>query len=434
MSSEPAPVVIEVADAGKAYVSYARPHQRLVDALLGRIRLGREFWALRHCSFDVRAGETLGIIGGNGAGKSTLLQTLTGVLQLTEGRIRVAGKVAALLELGAGFNPEFTGRENARLNAAILGLTPAEIDAAIEPIIAFSELGSFIDQPVKTYSSGMYVRLAFAVAIHANPAVLVVDEALAVGDARFQAKCMDRIRAMKAEGVTILFVSHDVAAVRQLCDRVLWLDAGRVRMLGDVLTVTSHYMEALFGDPDAAAPSPAITFDAARATDTNAARAASARPARAHQPLVRWGSDVGSILDVMLQDAEGRPSEVVQDNAPLELVVRFRVPDGAARERLAVAFSIKDTNGTDLFVSTTLDEAHRCPVPERGATFEARFRWRNMLAPGDYLLVVALEDRRGPVIDYYDYIDGARYFSTVFSRVVHGRIVLPVEQCIRAAD
>lgn len=428
MSSEAVRPVIEVVEAGKAYVAYSQPYKRLLDALFGGVRHGREFWALRHCSFEVMPGETLGIVGRNGAGKSTLLQMLSGVLQPSEGRIVVAGKIAALLELGAGFNPEFTGRENARLNAAILGLTSAEIDAVIDRVVDFSELGDFIEQPVKTYSTGMYVRLAFSVAIHVDPAVLVIDEALAVGDARFQAKCMERIRAMKAGGVTILFVSHDVGAVRQLCDRVLWLEGGRVRMLGDVLTVTSRYMEALFGTGDTPADPP--PFDAPSASPGAQDDVA----ARVHHPLVRWGSHVGSILDVALLDADGRPAEVVHDDAPLELRVRFRAPAEAARERLAVAFSIKDTNGTDLFVSTTLDAIGPCPVPAAGEVFEARFAWRNMLAPGDYLLVVALEDRRGPVIDYFDYIEGARYFSTVFSRIVHGRIVLPVEQALRAVD
>ncbi|GAB2503100.1 ABC transporter ATP-binding protein [Lysobacter humi (ex Lee et al. 2017)] len=421
--------MIEVVEAGKAYVAYTQPYKRLLDALFGGVRHGREFWALRNCSFEVMPGETLGIVGRNGAGKSTLLQMLSGVLQPSEGRIAVAGKLAALLELGAGFNPEFTGRENARLNAAILGLTSSEIDAVIDRVVEFSELGDFIEQPVKTYSTGMYVRLAFSVAIHVDPAVLVIDEALAVGDARFQAKCMERIRAMKACGVTILFVSHDVGAVRQLCDRVLWLEGGRVRMLGDVLTVTSRYMEALFGSGDAPPDPPAFDAPPSAGADVPADT-----PARAHHPLVRWGSHVGSILDVALVDEDGRPAELVQDDARLELRVRFRAPSDAARERLAVAFSIKDTNGTDLFVSTTLDAIRPCPVPAAGEVFEARFAWRNMLAPGDYLLVVALEDRRGPVIDYFDYIEGARYFSTVFSRIVHGRIVLPVEQGLHAVD
>lgn len=427
MSSDATRPVIRVDEAGKAYVSYARPYERLLDALVGKVRHGREFWALRNCTFDVHPGETLGIVGRNGAGKSTLLQMLSGVLTPTEGHISVAGKIAALLELGAGFNPEFTGRENARLNAAILGLTAPEIDAVMDEVIEFSELREFIEQPVKTYSTGMYVRLAFSVAIHVAPSVLVVDEALAVGDARFQAKCMDRIRQMKARGVTILFVSHDVAAVRQLCDRVLWLDGGRVRMLGDVLTVTSRYMEALFGANDdlnpGAAPIAVEGMDAPPAGG-----------AREHHPLVRWGSHVGSIIEVALTDVHGRPVELVEDDAALELRVLFRAPPESSRDRLAVAFSIKDTNGTDLFVSSTLDKLKTCPVPLVGDVFQARFAWKNMLAPGDYLLVVALEDRRGAVIDYFDYIEGARYFSTAFSRIVHGRFVVPVDQSLVAVS
>lgn len=425
MSCELPNPAIRVVDATKCFLMYEKPHHRLVDGLLRERRHGREFWAIQSVSFDVFPGETLGIIGRNGAGKSTLLQMITGVLQLTSGTIEVAGKVAALLELGAGFNPDFTGRENARLNAAILGLSPRVIDERIESIIEFSELREFIDQPVKTYSSGMYVRLAFSVAIHVEPTVLVVDEALAVGDARFQAKCMDRIRKMKAAGTTILFVSHDVAAVRLLCDRALWLERGRVRMLGEVLQVTSQYMEALF-EQDDALPAPEAGF-------LNDEPTPQPVPASKHKPpLVQWGSCVGSIIEAGLYDAQGERREVFFDDQTIEVRIRFRIPQGADRRSTGVAFSFKDVRGSDLIVATSMDTGTELPMGSE--LLEARYVLRNCLAPGDYLLVVALEDRGDGSIRYFDYIEGAQYFSTAFNSRVHGRFIPEIEQSIVGLD
>ena len=202
MYSDPGAWLIRAQNASKTYRIYDRPHHRMLQLLAGDRRLYyREFNALQDVSFELQRGETLGIIGANGAGKSTLLQMLCGTLEPSAGSIEVQGRIAALLELGAGFNPEFTGRENLTINAAILGLTPRQIEDRTDDIIAFADIGDFIDQPVKTYSSGMYVRLAFSVAVHVDPQILIVDEALAVGDALFQFKCMNRMRRMLDEGV-----------------------------------------------------------------------------------------------------------------------------------------------------------------------------------------------------------------------------------------
>lgn len=256
----PEEVVIAAHDVGKAYAMYGKPSDRLKEMFMPPLRrvLGmrevpyhREFWALRGLSFEVGRGETVGIIGRNGSGKSTLLQLICGTLQPTEGTVLTKGRVAALLELGAGFNPEFTGRENLLLNGQVLGLTRSEIDQRFEDIVAFADIGEFLDQPVKTYSSGMYVRLGFSVAIHTSPELLIIDEALAVGDAKFNAKCMARIKKLRESGLSILFVSHDVGAVRSLCDRSIWLDKGRPRMSGSVFAVTAQYMQNLFEEDSA---------------------------------------------------------------------------------------------------------------------------------------------------------------------------------------
>lgn len=242
MSFDLQPWVIQANDLSKTYRLYDRPHYRLLQSLVGeRGRYYREFSALQGVSFQLQRGETLGIIGVNGAGKSTLLQLLCGTLEPSAGQVQVQGRIAALLELGAGFNPEFTGRENLTINAAILGLTPGQIDERTEDIIAFADIGDFIDRPVKTYSSGMYVRLAFSVAVHVDPQILIVDEALAVGDALFQFKCMSRMRRMLDDGVSLLFTSHDISAIKALCQRTLWLEKGRTRMLGATPEVTRAY-------------------------------------------------------------------------------------------------------------------------------------------------------------------------------------------------
>jgi lipopolysaccharide transport system ATP-binding protein len=237
---------ISVRNLGKRYEMYERPHHRLLQTLLrGRRNYFREFWALRNINFDIARGETVGIVGRNGSGKSTLLQLITGTVAPTEGGIEVTGRIAALLELGSGFSPEFTGRENVFLNGAILGISRREMEAALPEIEAFAGIGDFIDQPVKLYSSGMMVRLAFGVAIHVTPDVLLVDETLAVGDVAFQAKCLDRIRRMQERGTAILLVSHAPNTIIEFCSRAIYLDRGRVVLAGPCREVLEQYANDL---------------------------------------------------------------------------------------------------------------------------------------------------------------------------------------------
>ncbi|ABO56202.1 ABC transporter ATP-binding protein [Azospira oryzae] len=252
MSSE---IAIKVENLSKCYQVYEQPRDRLKQFTLPRLQtaLGqrpkqyfREFWALRDVSFEVKRGETVGIIGRNGSGKSTLLQMICGTLNPTGGSIQAQGRIAALLELGSGFNPEFTGRENVYLNAAVLGLSSAEIDRRFDEIVAFADIGDFINQPVKTFSSGMMVRLAFSVAINVEPQILVVDEALSVGDELFQRKCFSRIEAMRKAGVTILFVSHSGGTVVELCDRAVLLDSGELLAMGRPKQIVGRYQKLLY--------------------------------------------------------------------------------------------------------------------------------------------------------------------------------------------
>lgn len=239
MSSE---IAIQLQDVSKCYHIYDKPRDRLAQMLAGqRKQYYHEFWALRNVSFDIKRGETVGIVGRNGSGKSTLLQVICGTLNQSAGNVQTVGRIGALLELGSGFNPEFTGHENVYMNAAILGLSRAEVDERYDDIAAFADIGEFIHQPVKTYSSGMIVRLAFAVQAMVDPDILIVDEALAVGDERFQRKCFARLDELKAKGTSILFVSHSGPQVVELCDRAILMERGERICTGSPMSVVRAY-------------------------------------------------------------------------------------------------------------------------------------------------------------------------------------------------
>ena len=245
-SPTPSDVVLRVEELSKCYRIYDHPRDRLLQAFWGgRRQLYRDFWALHPLSFELARGQTLGVVGRNGSGKSTLLQLLCGTLSPTGGRVTSQGRIGALLELGSGFSPEFTGRENVHLNAAVLGLSRAEIEARLDAILAFADIGSFIDQPVKTYSSGMVVRLAFAVQAHIDPDLLVVDEALAVGDELFQKKCYAHLERLKERGTSVLLVTHSCPQIIQHCDQALLLHKGRARMLDEPARVTVTYQRLI---------------------------------------------------------------------------------------------------------------------------------------------------------------------------------------------
>ena len=246
---------IRVEDLSKCYEIYSNPHDRLKQFVAPRLQsvIGqtqkqyfREFWALKDVAFEIKKGETVGVVGRNGSGKSTLLQIICGTLYPTKGKVETNGRIAALLELGSGFNPEFTGRENVYMNAAVMGLGKAEIGERYDDIVAFADIGQFIDQPVKTYSSGMMVRLAFAVAINVDPEILIIDEALSVGDELFQRKCFSRIEAIKKKGATILFVSHSGSVIIELCDRAVLMDGGEMLTSGLPKKIVGSYQKLLY--------------------------------------------------------------------------------------------------------------------------------------------------------------------------------------------
>lgn len=427
---------IQVEGLSKCYHIYDRPRDRLLQMLQrGKKKYFREFWALHDVSFSVKRGETVGIIGRNGSGKSTLLQMICGTVAPTTGSVRTHGRVAALLELGAGFNVEFTGRENVMLNAAILGFSAQEMHERMADVLAFSELGDFLDQPVKTYSSGMYARLAFSIAIHVDPDILIVDEALSVGDARFVAKCMRRIKEIKEQGTTILFVSHDVGSIRTLCERVVWLDKGRLVEQGDVFPVTGRYMEFMFQGEKTeeeilhAEIASQQVPDAPQSIGMSAA--ASDIPAEVlldTRPVTHWGSHKGSIVSAAVLDADGERKNVHYWNTPIEVRIELCIPAEVSRAHLSVAFSIKDLQGSDLIVSTTHDFSEQSlPEAER---FTISFQLTNYLLTGKYLLVAALENRQHSDIHYYEYVEGAHYFSSLSDARLFGRFQPPITHTI----
>ena len=238
--------ISDIKHLNKVYNLYDKPIDRLKEVLSPTHKsYHREHYALNDISLEIKKGESVGIVGKNGSGKSTLLKIITGVLNPTSGEINVKGKISALLELGAGFNPEYTGIENIYLNGTMMGYSKAEMDEKVDDIIAFADIGDFINQPVKTYSSGMFARLAFAVSINVEPEILIVDETLSVGDTRFQIKCMDKMKEMMEGGTTVLFVSHDINAIRRFCTKCVWINEGRLKEIGSVNTVSDHYMDFL---------------------------------------------------------------------------------------------------------------------------------------------------------------------------------------------
>jgi lipopolysaccharide transport system ATP-binding protein len=348
--------IVEFRGVSKNYPIYSSPSARLKElACLNQISFHHDFSALDDVSFEIQRGETFCIVGENGSGKSTLLQIVAGILYPSKGDVFVGGRVAALLELGTGFNPEFTGRQNVYLNAAIFGLSKKEIDTKFPRIEEFAEIGEFIDQPVKTYSSGMGVRLAFAVAIHVEPEILLVDEALAVGDIYFRQRCLRKVHEMRAAGVTIIFVSHAIAEVKALGDRALWLNAGRIKEIGDTDVVATRYMAAMVEKDN-------VYLAAAH----NQAQSVPHQQVRAPEivdtlPNVdhRFGDGRAEVLGIAVMDAIGQPLYVLEPSTTIMVRISVR-----AREDLAlpiVGFMMRNHIGLDFAGTNTAREQFDLP-------------------------------------------------------------------------
>jgi ABC-type polysaccharide/polyol phosphate transport system ATPase subunit len=417
---------IELETISKAYRIYSHPRHRLMEAVWrGRRRYHEEFWALRDVTFRVPAGTTTGVIGMNGSGKSTLLQVIAGILQPSSGTVRVAGRIASLLELGAGFNPDFTGRDNVVMNGAIMGFTADDMTQRLPAIEQFAEIGDFIDQPVKTYSSGMFVRLAFAAAIHIDPDILLVDEALAVGDAMFQHRCIRKIQEFQTRGKTILFVSHDINAVKSICSQAVFLDGGRVAAIGDAEQVTSQYhahvamLESRRADP----PGP-INGDRPAAS---AARVPFRRDAgfESRANLFRHGSGQARVRNVELLDSLERPVSTAAFDE--ELLLRVHVEFLEDVDYSILGFFFRDRTGTDLVGTNTHEEGEELPPRRAGETLVVDFRQRVPLAHGTYSVTIGLAYHRNAPV-YLDWVDNALVFEVLSppgGKLIHSKVWLP---------
>jgi lipopolysaccharide transport system ATP-binding protein len=352
-------IAIEFAGVSKSYPIYDKPSNRLAELItLNRLKRHRDFWALRDVSFEIRQGETFSIVGENGSGKSTLLQLIAGILEPSAGTVRVEGRVSALLELGSGFNPEFSGRDNVYMNGAILGFSSAQMDMKYQSIIDFAEIGDFIHQPVKTYSSGMGVRLAFAVAIHVDPDILLVDEALAVGDVYFRQRCMRKVHELRAHGATIVFVSHATGDVKALGGRALWLDHGRLQAIGESDEVVHRYLGAMTQKDQA--------YIKSHAEAGAAAAPASDEGSDLALPNVdyRYGDGRGEVVGLGLFDEAGTPVHMLQSNTTVVVKIAARAKANLVLPN--VGFMLRDHMGVDFAGTNTTREGYQLPAMKAG--------------------------------------------------------------------
>ncbi|MCC7234071.1 MAG: ABC transporter ATP-binding protein [Bryobacterales bacterium] len=392
----------EFSGVSKSYPIYRSPGDRLREILtLHRKRYHDDFWALRDITFEIRKGSTFCIVGENGSGKSTLLQILAGILMPTTGAVSVQGRIAALLELGSGFNPEFSGRDNVYLNGSILGLSQKEMERKFPQIEQFAEIGDFIDQPVKTYSSGMSVRLAFSVAIHVDPEILLVDEALAVGDIYFRQRCMRKVHELRQRGVTILFVSHSMGDVKEIGDRTMWLDHGRIRAIGDTGKVVAEYLAAM-SQKDTA------YLELKPGDDAKPGKAIPPPEVVNHVPNIdhRHGDGRAEIVGIALYDHERRPLHMLMPE--MKTIIRISV---RAKEHLPspnIGFMMRNHMGVDFAGTNTLREGAQLPPLQPGDYCTVDFHLDiPTLYPGHFSFSPAIAD--GPLTEYQmcDWIDNA---------------------------
>lgn len=421
MSSEWA---IQASGLGKSYALFDRPSDRLRQLIWGeRKAIGREFWALRDAEFEIARGEVVGIVGRNGAGKSTLLQMVCGTLSPTEGKLQVNGRVAALLELGAGFNPDFSGIENVYMNAALMGLSRAQVDHKLDSILAFADIGEFARQPVKTYSSGMFVRLAFAVATSVEPDILVIDEALSVGDGAFARKSFDRIMGLKDAGATILFCSHSMYQVEALCQRALWLESGRVRQIGPAAEVTMAYGASL----NAPAESQAI----ARSAAENSAADPSYLELQAEGgPGLQTGSGTARITRISASapgTADGQPAQqgstlaLRSCESDLHIQVAFEIDPELPSPGVALGFA--DANGQTVASATSHNDGVSLRVDESGRGVAQVLFERIPLLKGTYYVTVFLSTEDG--VQPYEQVERALTLHITQQGLEQGLVSLP---------
>lgn len=399
VNTEERPIAISVDNVSKVYKLFTKPADRVIDALhLAPWKKVPEHHALNDVSFEVKQGEMVGIIGTNGSGKSTILKIITGVLHPTKGDVKVNGRISALLELGAGFNREYTGIENIYLNGTMIGFSKEEIDAKLKDILEFADIGDFVYQPVKTYSSGMFVRLAFAVAINIEPEILIVDEALAVGDVFFQAKCYRKFDEFKKKGKTILFVSHDLSSIVKYCDRVVLLNKGTKLGEGKAKEMIDVYKQVLVGQYD--------ENDTKEATETTANI-----DGGANEELLEYGSRKAEITECFITDNKGKRTNALIKGEPFTIHMKASF---AERVQAPIfAFTIKNARGTEITGTNTMFEKAFMEAVDKGVTKEVTFSQRMDLQGGDYLLSLGLTGYEGSDFTVYHRLYDALSISVI---------------------
>jgi lipopolysaccharide transport system ATP-binding protein len=381
-------VAIALTAVSKCFKLYERPADRLKDLLLPTKVRSRDFWALRELSTTIQRGQTVGLVGQNGSGKSTLLQLIVGTLTPTTGQVHTRGRIAALLELGSGFNPEFTGRQNVFFNGRVLGLSQAEITDRFDAIAAFADIGDMLEQPVKTYSSGMFIRLAFAVIINTDPDILIVDEALAVGDIYFQQKCFQRIRDLRDRGVTILFVSHDSASVFRLCDRAILLEHGNVVMDGEPKPVLDLYeakMLKQFENQPPTVPAP----ETATPTATTTTPVATA-VVPAHLSGNIESHEFAQVQFVHILNASGQAIPTVTNGSTVQIAIGIWFHQAFAAPH--VGFKLRNRQGEVMFETNTHCMGESVGAVAAGELVEVRFTCQMPLIDGQYTISVGVAD------------------------------------------
>lgn len=434
---------IEVNHVSKVFKMYDTPLDKLKEALSvsGKSR-HTDFYAITDLSFRVKKGEILGIMGRNGAGKSTLLKMITGIYEPTSGSVKVNGRISSLLELGTGFNMEYTGIENIFFYGTLMGFSKSQMEAKREDIIAFAEIGDYIYQPVKTYSSGMFARLAFSCAINVEPDILIVDEILSVGDMRFQAKCFNKFKEFRDQGVTILYVGHDVGMMRTFCNAAMWINKGKLVDMGDPTFISAKYTEYMYLDDIASFTDyqllgkrntdekeelkQSLSEEAEQVqqdmeqrheiVDEPCKTPIKVESSRFPDSIAHWGSNVGILTGAEIS-LDGKVAKVFSANDTIRINIFFDIAEDIDTEKLSIAFSIKNTEGTDIIVKTTYDENIEIV---RGKNQKISFELNPRLANGDYYLVIAVENRKNVAIAYYEYVEGAFYFKMYTQKKIFG--------------
>lgn len=439
-------IAIRITNLSKCYEIYATPRDRLKQFVMPRLQrmagqtpkqYFREFWALKDVSFEIKKGETVGIIGRNGSGKSTLLQMICGTLNPTSGSIQTNGRIAALLELGSGFNPEFTGRENVYMNASVLGLSNEEIDARFNDIVAFADIGDFIEQPVKTYSSGMMVRLAFAVIAHVDADILVVDEALAVGDAFFTQKCMRFLRSFMKNG-TVLFVSHDTGSIKNLCSNAIWLEKGQAIQEGSPKDVCELYLEAFYEAQQGKSSTTrlkqirkqedSLSFRDQRLEFINSSNLRNDLQIFKFDPeALSFGKGEAIIHDVQLLNENENPMAWIVGGE--KVILRINVNVTKELHSPIIGFYVKDRLGQTLFGDNTFLSYCEQPVLcQEGCALQANFTFNMPRLPaGDYSISTAIANGTQEVHEQHHWIHDAVFFKSEFSSVSTGLIGIPMQ-------